>query len=158
MTTKIVAVASDESTALAFDVVPGQAHEAPRLKPLLRRTVARLRPAASGASPSDPVSSPVGPVEQLVGDKAYGGQPQREACAALGVVLVSPSKKNAVAPVSLDKAAYRQRNRIERLFAKIKEFRRVATRYEKLKETFIGLLHLVFGFVRLRAINVVNKA
>ncbi len=156
MTTKIIAVASDESTALAFDVVPGQAHEAPRLKPLLARTVARLRPAAA-ASPADPVSPPP-PVEQLVGDKAYGGQPQRQACAALGVVLVSPSKKNAVHPVPLDKAAYRQRNRIERLFAKIKEFRRVATRYEKLKETFVGLLYLVFGFVRLRAINIVNRA
>ena len=71
---------------------------------------------------------------------------------------MSPSKKNAVHPVPLDKAAYRQRNRIERLFAKIKEFRRVATRYEKLKETFVGLLYLVFGFVRLRAINIVNRA
>jgi len=152
-------VASDESTALAFDVVPGQAHEAPRLKPLLRRTVARLRPAVAALSPiapAAPLSRP--PVEQLVGDKAYGGQPQRDACAALEVVLVSPSKKNAVAPVPLDKAAYSQRNRIERLFAKIKEFRRVATRYEKLKETFVGLLHLVFGFVRLRTINNVNRA
>ena len=158
MTTKIVAVASDESTALAFDVVPGQAHEAPRLKPLLARTMARLRPTAPALSPADPVSPPVPPVRQLVGDKAYGGQPQREACAELGVVLVSPSKKNAVHPVPLDKAAYRQRNRIERLFAKIKEFRRVATRYEKLKETFVGLLHLVFGFVRLKAINIVNRA
>ena len=79
-------------------------------------------------------------------------------CAALGVELVSPSKKNAAHPVPLDKAAYRERNRIERLFAKAKEFRRVATRYEKLKETFLGLLHLVFGFIRPRAKLNVNRA
>jgi len=85
------------------------------------------------------------------------GNPNVRLVPASGVVLVSPSKKNAVHPAPLDKAAYRQRNRIERLFAKIKGFRRVATRHEKLKETFVGLLYLVFGFVRLRAINIVNR-
>lgn len=97
-------------------------------------------------------------VEELVGDKAFGGKPQRGACEALGVKLVSPSKVNAKEPIPLDEEAYRQRNRVERLFAKLKEFRRVATRYEKLKETFLGLLHLVLGFIRLRSINIVNRA
>ncbi len=160
LTGKIVAIASDEDTALAVEVVPGQAHDAPRLKPLLRQTVARLKP----ASPPDPppvgsaTEPPQKPVDQLAGDKAFGGQPQRQACAELGVELVSLSKKSAKNPVPLDEAAYRQRNRIERLFAKLKEFRRVATRYEKLKETFLGLIHLVLGFIRLRAFHNVNRA
>ena len=45
---------------------------------------------------------------------------------------------------------YVERNRVERLFGKLKQFRRVATRYEKLKVTYLGLLHLTLGFIRLR--------
>lgn len=140
--------------------MPGQAHDAPRLKPLLRRAVARLKPATPPKAPAgDPAPEPPRkPVAQVVGDKAFGGLPQREACAALGVELVSPSKKNAKDPVPLDEAAYRQRNRVERFFAKLKEFRRVATRYEKLKETFLGLIHLVCGFIRLRSVHNVDRA
>jgi transposase len=48
--------------------------------------------------------------------------------------------------------------RIERWFAKLKEFRRVATRYEKLKQTFLGMIHLALGFIRLRAKVNVNTA
>ena len=44
---------------------------------------------------------------------------------------------------------YRERNRVERLFGKAKQFRRIATRYEKLKVTYLGLLHLVLGLIRL---------
>ena len=151
MSSKIVVIASDEDTALAIAVVPGQAHDAPHLKSLLKRTVARLKPETASKPPFKPV-------EQLVGDKAFGGKPQREACAKLGVEIVVPSKSNAVDPRPLDEEAYRQRNRIERLFGKAKEFRRVATRYEKLKATFLGMIQLVFGFIRLRAKINVNRA
>ncbi|WZP00244.1 IS5 family transposase [Isosphaeraceae bacterium EP7] len=151
LSSQIVAIAGDESTALAVVVVPGQSHDAPHLKPLLNQAVARLKPAEESEAQARPI-------DQQVGDKAFGGKPQREACAALGVEVVVPPKSNAVNPSPLDRAAYRERNRIERLFAKLKEFRRVATRYEKLKETFLGLIHLVLGFIRLRSINNVNRA
>ena len=49
-----------------------------------------------------------------------------------------------------DAEGYKERNRVERLFGKAKQFRRVATRYEKLKVTYLGLLHLALGFIRLR--------
>lgn len=62
-----------------------------------------------------------------------------------------------MAPEPLDAAAYRERNRIERLFAKAKEFRRVATRYDNRKQMFRGWLHLVLGFIRLRAKTNINK-
>jgi hypothetical protein len=39
------------------------------------------------------------------------------------------------------------------LFGKLKQFRRVATRYEKLKQTFLGVLHLALGFIRLRKLT-----
>jgi transposase len=42
---------------------------------------------------------------------------------------------------------YKQRNRVERAFGKAKQFRRFATRYEKLRDVFLGLVRLVFGFI-----------
>ena len=132
--------AADESTAIAVDVRPGQAHDAPLLRGMLRRTASRL-----------------GGVDQVVGDKAFDGGPQRRACEAIGAEAVIPAKANRVDPEPLDEAAYRERNRVERLFAKLKEFRRVATRYEKLKQTFLGMIHLVLGFISIKAKTNVNR-
>ena len=124
-----------------MDVRPGQAHDAPLLKPTLGRAASRVEE-----------------IDQVVGDKAFDGASQRRACAAVGAEAVIPAKANRVAPEPLDKAAYRERNRVERLFAKLKEFRRIATRYEKLKATFLGMIHLALGFIRLRAKTNVNRA
>ncbi len=44
----------------------------------------------------------------------------------------------------------------ERLFGKAKQFRRVATRFDKLKRTFLGMIHLTLGFIRLRKQRNVN--
>lgn len=96
-------------------------------------------------------------IDQVVGDKAFDGAAQRRACAAVGAEAVIPAKANRVDPEPLDAAAYRERNRVERLFAKLKEFRRIATRYEKLKVTFLGMIHLALGFIRLRAMTNVNR-
>jgi transposase len=63
----------------------------------------------------------------------------------------SSAKANRTHPEPLDQAAYRERNRVKRLFAKAKEFRRFATRHDKAKRIFLGWIHLVFGFIRLRA-------
>jgi transposase len=97
LTSKIVLTAADESTAIAVDVRPGQAHDAPLLRPMLERTAARRDE-----------------VDQVVGDKAFDGAAQRRACAAIGAQAVIPAKPNRVAPEPLDRAAYRERNRVER--------------------------------------------
>ena len=141
MTTKIIVTAADEGTAVAVDVRPGQAHDAPLMKPILKQTVARL-----------------GQVDEVVGDKAFDGEAQRQACAGIGARAVIPAKSNRITPEPLDKQAYRERNRVERLFGKLKEYRRVATRYEKLKQTFLGMIHLTLGFIRLRTRINVNTA
>lgn len=135
----MILTATDEDTAVAVDVLPGQAHDAPHLKPLLAATLARL-PA----------------VEEVVADKGFDGQPQRQACRQRGVTPQIPSRCNAREPQPLDAAAYRERNRVERLFAKLKQFRRVATRYDKLKDTFRGVVHLALSFIRLRKLTFVN--
>lgn len=140
LSTKIVVVAADEDTALAVDVVPGQAHDAPRLVPLLDRTLKR-----------------VGVIDELVGDKAFDGDDLRCACLERDVNPNIPLKANRD-PESWAWSieGYRERNRVERLFGKAKQFRRVATRYEKLKATYLGMLHLVLGFIRLRRRTNVN--
>ena len=140
-TTKIVLTAADEDTALAVDVIPGQAGEAPRLEPLLDRTLDR-----------------VGPVDELVADRAFDGDPQRHACVDRDVCPVIPNKANRVEPWPFDPEPYRERNRVERLFGKLKQFRRVATRYEKRRAMFLGVLHLALGFIRLRRLANINTA
>ena len=132
--------AADEDTALAVEVVPGQAGDAPRLVPMLERTLAR-----------------VAAIDELVGDKAYDGDALRVACLERDVNPNIPLKANRD-PDSWAwyEEGYRERNRVERLLGKAKQFRRVATRYDKLKATYLGLLHLTLGFIRLRRRTNVN--
>lgn len=139
ITSKVVVTASDENTAIAVEVIPGQASDAPRLKPLLDKTLKRV---------------PV--VDELDGDKAFDGDAQRRACIARGVFANIPNKKNRIDPWAFDPVGYRERNRVERLFAKVKQFRRAATRYEKLKQTFLGIFHLTFGFIRAKSRMALN--
>lgn len=75
-----------------------------------------------------------------------------------GIEPVIPPKANRVAPEPYDAAAYRGRNRVERLFGKLKEFRRVATRYDKRRWMYLGWVHLALGFIRLRSRVNVNRA
>jgi transposase len=66
---------------------------------------------------------------------------------------VIPNKKNRKDPWPWDEVmaeTYKERNRIERAFGKTKQYRRFATRYEKLKEVYLGVVRLVFGFIHVR--------
>jgi transposase len=139
-----VLTAVDEDTPVAFEVVPGQTNDAPRLEPLLRDTLERV---------------PL--VDELTGDKGFDGDAQREACLDANVFPNIPNRKNRVDPWPHDTEGYKERNRIERLFGKLKQFRRVATRYEKLKVTFMGMIQIAFGFIRLKRLHrdaIVNTA
>lgn len=141
MTTKVVVAAVDEDTALVVDVVPGQAHDAPHLVPMLERTLERV---------------PL--LDEVVGDKGFDGDQLREECLKRDVNPNIPLKGNRNPERwSWYAEGYRERNRVERLFCKLKQFRRVATRYDKLRVTYLGLLHLVLGFIRLRRLTNVNR-
>lgn len=132
---------ADENTAIAVDVVPGQEHDAPHLEPMLDKTQRR-----------------VPEIDEFVGDKGFDGEPQRQACRENGAKPVIPYRSNSKNPGRLNKKAYGKRNMVERLIGKMKEFRRVATRYDKLKQTFLATIHLVLGFIRLRHQVNVNGA
>ena len=135
----MVVAAADEDTALAVEVVPGQAGEAPLFVPMLDRTLERVA------------------VDEAVGDKAFDGDALREECIERDVNPNIPLKVNRDPQRwAFDAEGYKERNRVERLLGKAKQFRRIATRYEKLKVTYLGLLHLTLGFISLRRRTNVN--
>jgi transposase len=81
--------------------------------------------------------------DRIVGDKGYTGRPIRSYLRRRGIGAVIPRlKTESRRGVRFDRAAYRERNRVERLINRLKQHRAIATRYEKLEETFHALLTL----------------
>jgi transposase len=131
---------------VAVAVAEGQRNDAPLAEPALA--------AAAGA---------VGRIDEVLGDKAFDSDAIRDAILfdhdALPVI---PNRSNRADPWPWDEemaATYRERNRVERAFAKAKRFRRFATQYEKLKAMYLGVVQLVFGFIHVRKLaRTVNTA
>ena len=78
----------------------------------------------------------------IVADKAYGSAAIRQAIADEGAIAVIPSKSNAKMPIPHDTEIYAMRNLVERFFCRMKDMRRLTTRYEKLKRNFLSMLHI----------------
>ena len=76
----------------------------------------------------------------IVMDRAYEGDETRELVKNLGHVSVVPPKSNQLEPWEYDHELYKRRNEIERLFRRLKGFRRLATRYDKLDVIFLGFI------------------
>ena len=79
-------------------------------------------------------------IEALLADKGYDADAIREELAKAGIEAVIPAKRNRKNPVLHDAEKYKWRNLIERLFSKLKNWRRVATRYDKSKESYLGFV------------------
>jgi len=90
-----------------------------------------------------------------LGDRAYDSDALRADLLLRGVLPVIPPRKSRKVPAPLDRDLYRERNKIERLVGRLKENRRLATRYEKTAGAFLGMLDL--AAVRLW-VEFVNKA
>jgi putative transposase len=73
-----------------------------------------------------------------------------EAIAGRGAAVVIPPKSNRTAPREYDRVLYRERNKVERCVGLLKQFRRVATRYEKTARNFLGMATLAAIAVWLR--------
>ena len=81
--------------------------------------------------------------QRVVGDKGYTGQPIRSYLRRRGVGSVIPRLANeSRRGTRFDRQAYRQRNRVERAINRLKQFRRIATRYEKKAENYLAMLTL----------------
>ena len=126
-TTKIHMVAADARTAITFSLSPGQAHDAPEGRKLLNRLGQQYD------SPS------------LIMDRAYQGDETRQLALALGYEPVVPPLRTRVEPWEYDREMYKRRNEIERLFRRLKGFRRIFSRFEKLDVVFLGFI--VFALI-----------
>ena len=77
-----------------------------------------------------------------IADKGYDADHLCEAIAQTGTKVVIPPKRNRKTQRDYDVELYKERNIIERFFNKLKQFRRVATRYDKLLANFMGFVKL----------------
>ena len=88
--------------------------------------------------------------EAAIGDKGYDADHFVDRVADTGTEVVIPPKRNRKVQRSYDVDLYKERNRIERFFNKLKQFRRVATRYDKLLANFMGFVKLAAIAIWLR--------
>ena len=119
--TKAVVLVDSHGRAVGFVLAPGQAHEAP------------LAPALLSMVPGGP--------GWVVADKGYSSDALRAQAWDRGARPAIPAKRNE-APVRCPDFIDRHRNEVERLWGRLKEWRAVATRYDKLAQSFMGVLCL----------------
>jgi transposase len=123
--TKVHMVAADARTAITFSLSPGQAHDAPEGRALLSRLGAPNRPL------------------HLIMDRAYEGNETRQLALDLGFIPVVPPLSTRTEPWEYDRAMYKRRNEVERLFRRLKGYRRIFSRFEKLDLMFLGFISFV---------------
>ena len=88
----------------------------------------------------------------LLMDKAYEDNLTRQLVLDLGMVPVVPPKSNRIEPWEYDRALYKKRNEIERLFRRLKGFRRIFSRFEKLDLVFLAFLQFALIVEALRLV------
>jgi transposase len=107
---------------LILSLTPGQAGDAPAGRELLR---------TGGRAPAGC---------HLIMDRAYEGDETRQLALELGYIPVVPPKAGRVCPWEHDRVMYRRRNEVERLFRRLKGFRRVFSRFDKLDVMFAAFV------------------
>lgn len=90
------------------------------------------------------------PVEVVVADKGYDSKAVVEAIEAKGAEAVIPSLKNRAVQRHYDRDRYKDRNLAERFWFKAKQYRRVATRYDKTARNFLAFIHVASILILLR--------
>jgi transposase len=108
-------------------LTPGQAHDLACAEPLI--------------DSADP--------QALIGDKAYDADPLIDTLNQRQITPVIPPKANRKTPRGCDFALYCERNLVERFFNKLKHFRAVATRYDKLARNFLAGVQLASAMILL---------
>lgn len=80
------------------------------------------------------------PANVLIADRGYDSTWFRQALVTKGIEPCIPSSRSRKIPYPYDKALYRQRHKVENLFAKLKDWRRIATRYDRCAHTFFSAI------------------
>jgi transposase len=128
LNTKICALVEGRGRLMAVVIAPGQAYEVEASAPLLE-TLRRIL---------------------LVGDKGFDSDALRRQMRAQGCLASVPPRSGRRAPVWFHRGLYRQRHKTENFFQRIKIYKRVSTRYEKLALTFLNfiLVAAVFDWLK----------
>jgi transposase len=126
-------VAAHARCAIGFSLTPGQAGDAPEGRELLRSVL----PSLPG-------------LRHVIMDCAYEGNETRQLVFQFGLVPVVPPNPQRLDKWLLDKVIYRRRNEIERLFRRLKGFRRVFSRFDKLDLMFIAFIYFALIVEALR--------
>jgi transposase len=124
--TKIHALADAKGRLIAILLTGGEAHDCPVAEQLIRN---------------------VKPPKHMLGDKAYDSAELRDELDARGTKPVIPNRSNRKLPFSFSRRLYRLRWRIENAFNRLKDFRRVATRYDRLARNFLASVCLAAALV-----------
>ena len=127
MTTKIHLCSSSDKFALVFLLSAGNKNDAPEGRKLIQIISTKSQ-------------------HYLLADRAYEDNMTRKLSEKQGFKFVVPPKKNRKNPWKYNKEKYKRRNEIERYFRRLKRFRRVFTRYEKLDVNFISVIMLAMIF------------
>ncbi|MBI3778892.1 MAG: IS5 family transposase, partial [Gammaproteobacteria bacterium] len=131
LTTKIHAAVEGLGNLASFVLTGGNVHDSTQAQSLL----------------DDVGALSIGQVKSVTADKAYDSAAIVAAVEALGAEPVIPSLSNRKDPRPVDWAQYKNRNIVERFFARLKQFRRIATRYDKLALRFASFLHLAAAYI-----------
>jgi transposase len=124
--TKIHALADAKGRLIAILLTGGEAHDCPVAGRLIRR---------------------VKPSKRMLGDKAYDSAELREELDKRGTEPVIPNRSNRKQPFSFSKRLYKLRWRIEGAFNRLKDFRRIATRYDRLARNYLASVCLAAALV-----------
>ena len=117
MSTKIQACTGALGNAVRLVATAGQAGDCPQALGLLNGLDTRM----------------------VIADTSYDSNTNRTYYAEKGIAVVIPNRPNRTEPLPLDKEYYRDRNKIERFFGRMKHYRRLATRYDKTVVSFLAL-------------------
>jgi transposase len=128
LTSKIVALVDALGNLVRFVLLPGQRHD-----------IAGVAPLIEGVS-----------FDALLGDKAFDADWLRAELDDRGAAAVIPPRSNRKVIIAYDKERYRWRHLVENYFAKIKEFRSIATRYDKTAESFSANINLAAAMIAAR--------
>ena len=117
---------------MALVLTPGQQHEARAFEELMRQgAVKRLGAGRPRTRPG-----------RVCGDKGYSSSKIRSYLRRRGIRYTIPKKRNEKRRGPLDREIYRRRNLVERTINRLKQFRRIATRYEKKAKNYLAMLQL----------------
>ena len=87
------------------------------------------------------------PAGAVIADKGYDSDPFVGAIQTTGAKAIIPPRSNRRTPREYDRERYKARNLVERFFNRLKQFRRLATRYDKLARRFNAFLHLACAYI-----------